>query len=65
MKERLQAYGVAGIVAYGLLNTIYYTAMFTYMWTVVYKVPRGVYGLSTSFVSWSGRLDGENSHGKS
>ncbi|CAL8464525.1 g4060 [Coccomyxa elongata] len=42
LKERLQAYGLAGIVAYGLLNTIYYTAMFTYMWTVVYKVPRGL-----------------------
>ncbi|BDA49605.1 hypothetical protein COCOBI_14-2240 [Coccomyxa sp. Obi] len=42
LKERLQAYGLAGIVAYGLLNTLYYTAMFTYMWTVVYKVPRGL-----------------------
>lgn len=40
-KSKLKAYGLAGIIAYGLLNTIYYTAMFMYMWTVVFKVPRG------------------------
>ena len=40
-KARLRGYGVAGVLAYGLLNTTYYTATFWYMWTLVYKVPRG------------------------
>jgi hypothetical protein len=40
-KENLKTYGLAGIIAYGLLNTVYYTVMFTYMWTNIFKVPRG------------------------
>ncbi|EIE19196.1 hypothetical protein COCSUDRAFT_59680 [Coccomyxa subellipsoidea C-169] len=42
LTQRLKVYGLAGVVAYGLLNTVYYTAMFTYMWTVGFKVPRGL-----------------------
>ena len=38
---RLREYGLSGILAYGLLNTIYYTATFWWMWTQVYKVPKG------------------------
>ncbi len=30
------------MLAYGMLNTIYYTATFWYMWTHVYKVPKGM-----------------------
>ena len=40
-KARLREYGLSGILAYGLLNTIYYTATFWWMWTQVYKVPKG------------------------
>ena len=41
-KARLREYGLSGVLAYGMLNTIYYTATFWYMWTHVYKVPRGM-----------------------
>lgn len=40
-KTKLREYGLSGLLAYGLLNTIYYTATFWWMWTQVYKVPRG------------------------
>ncbi|CAL5220661.1 g2707 [Coccomyxa viridis] len=41
-KARLREYGLSGVLAYGMLNTIYYTATFWYMWTHVYKVPKGI-----------------------
>ena len=40
-KTKLREYGLSGLLAYGLLNTIYYSATFWWMWTQVYKVPRG------------------------
>eukprot|EP00798_Chlamydomonas_sp_ICE-L_P004894 gene4894-34660_t len=39
--QRLQSVGVAGVVAYGLLNTLYYSLAFTIAWTTVAKVPSG------------------------
>ena len=41
LKERLGSYGSAGIVSYGLLNTLYYVSAFLFFWTQVAKVPRG------------------------
>jgi hypothetical protein len=41
LRERLAGLGVAGVVAYGLLNTLYYTAAFYFVWTYVARVPRG------------------------
>lgn len=42
LQARLQAFGLAGIVSYGLLNTMYYITAFFLFWTRVAKVPRGV-----------------------
>ncbi len=41
MKRRLGELGGAGIVAYGLLNTIYYSLAFLGGWYLVAKVPAG------------------------
>ena len=41
MKAKLQSLGLAGVLAYGILNTIYYTAAFYTIWVYVAKVPRG------------------------
>lgn len=30
--QQLQSLGLAGVVAYGLLNTLYYTAVFSVVW---------------------------------
>jgi len=38
---KLQAYGLAGVVAYGLLNTLYYSCTFLFCWFYVAKVPQG------------------------
>ncbi|KAF5836242.1 hypothetical protein DUNSADRAFT_6254 [Dunaliella salina] len=39
---KLRSLGLAGVVAYGLLNTLYYTASFLLVWTLVAKVPQGL-----------------------
>jgi hypothetical protein len=31
-RDKLAAYGVAGVVAYGILNTLYYTCAFAFAW---------------------------------
>ena len=41
MQAKLSSLGLAGVLAYGLLNTIYYTAAFFTLWVYVVKVPRG------------------------
>ena len=41
LRTQLQTYGVAGLLAYGLLNTIYYSAAFLIIWLYIVKVPRG------------------------
>jgi hypothetical protein len=41
LKARLRSYGLAGVAAYGLLNTVYYITAFLFFWTHVAKVPRG------------------------
>lgn len=41
LKARLRSYGFAGVAAYGLLTTVYYTTAFLFFWTHVAKVPRG------------------------
>lgn len=41
MQAQLQEFGVAGVVAYGLLNTLYYTCTFLFVWVYVAKVPQG------------------------
>lgn len=40
-KERLADLGLAGVGAYGLFNTVYYTAAFYFVWAYVVRVPRG------------------------
>lgn len=42
MKAQLKSLGLAGLLAYGILNTVYYTAAFYTVWMYVAKVPRGV-----------------------
>ncbi|CAG9463677.1 unnamed protein product [Pedinophyceae sp. YPF-701] len=42
MQERLSQYGAAGVIAYGLLNTLYYTCTFLFIWVYVARVPRGL-----------------------
>ena len=42
MKAKLQSLGFAGVLAYGILNTLYYTAAFYTIWVYVAKVPRGL-----------------------
>lgn len=44
-RERLAGLGLAGVVAYGLLNTLYYTAAFYFVWNYVAHVPRGAMSL--------------------
>lgn len=41
LKARLRGYGFAGVVSYGLLNTVYYVTAFLFFWTHVAKVPKG------------------------
>jgi hypothetical protein len=42
MQQQLQKYGVAGVLAYGILNTLYYTFAFLFVWLCVAKVPAGL-----------------------
>jgi hypothetical protein len=42
MGRQLQTYGLAGVLAYGLLNTAYYTSVFLLMWCFVVRVPAGL-----------------------
>jgi hypothetical protein len=42
LRERLQRYGLSGVLAYGLLNTLYYSCMFLFVWVYVAKVPSGL-----------------------
>eukprot|EP00270_Netrium_digitus_P004796 TRINITY_DN16138_c0_g1_i1.p1 TRINITY_DN16138_c0_g1~~TRINITY_DN16138_c0_g1_i1.p1 ORF type:complete len:236 (-),score=27.88 TRINITY_DN16138_c0_g1_i1:307-981(-) len=45
--ERLKAYGIAGVLSYGLLNTAYYLSAFLIVWTRVLPSP-GQLGVCTS-----------------
>lgn len=40
--RKLQDYGLAGVVAYGCLNTIYYSATFVVCWICIADVPKGL-----------------------
>lgn len=42
LRDRLKRYGLAGLLAYGLLNTAYYSCMFLFVWVYVAKVPPGL-----------------------
>jgi hypothetical protein len=42
LKDQLQRYGLAGVLAYGLLNTAYYSTMFLFVWVYVAQVPAGL-----------------------
>lgn len=41
LQAQLQSYGMSGVVAYGLCNTLYYTFAFLFIWLYVAQVPRG------------------------
>lgn len=41
LRQQLKSLGLAGVVAYGLFNTIYYTVAFLFIWIYVAKVPSG------------------------
>jgi hypothetical protein len=41
LRLQLNSYGVSGLLAYGLLNTLYYVAGFVIVWVYFAKVPRG------------------------
>lgn len=41
-RQRLEGLGLAGVVAYGILNTLYYIAAFFFVWKYVARVPRGL-----------------------
>lgn len=49
MQARLQSLGLAGVLAYGLLNTLYYTSVFFTLWVYIVKVPRGVHMWSSPY----------------
>eukprot|EP00898_Chlorokybus_atmophyticus_P005368 jgi/Chlat1/5832/Chrsp4S00493 len=58
---QLRGLGLAGVLSYGLLNTLYYTVAFLVVWTTVVKVPRslGLAGAAQRFVQvmamvWAG-----------
>lgn len=42
LRSQLATLGVAGVVAYGILNTVYYTATFHLIWRYAARVPRGL-----------------------
>lgn len=42
LQRQLKSYGMSGLVAYGLTNTIYYTFAFLFVWLYIVKVPRGL-----------------------
>ncbi len=42
LKDKIQALGIAGVAAYGLFNTLYYTFAFLFVWLYVAKVPSGL-----------------------
>ena len=41
LQQQLKSYGMAGLIAYGLCNTLYYTFAFLFIWVYIAKVPRG------------------------
>ena len=41
MRRQLQSLGLAGVLAYGMLNTLYYTTAFLSIWVWVLGAPRG------------------------
>ncbi len=41
LQKQLQSLGLAGVAAYGLLNTGYYISAFLFFWFAVAKVPAG------------------------
>jgi hypothetical protein len=41
LQDQLKALGLAGVVTYGLFNTLYYTGMFIFVWFWVLQVPSG------------------------
>jgi hypothetical protein len=41
LKQQLQSLGLAGVLAYGILNTVYYTAAFSSIWVWGMGAPRG------------------------
>jgi hypothetical protein len=41
LQQQLTSYGMAGLVAYGVLNTLYYTVAFVVYWTWVVQAERG------------------------
>jgi hypothetical protein len=43
LREQLQSLGLAGVVAYGLFNTLYYTVAFLVVWFTVANVPAGMF----------------------
>ena len=47
LQRRLKAYGMAGLVSYGICNTLYYTCAFIFIWCYIVQVPRGEGHLST------------------
>lgn len=42
LADRLRRWGVAGVAAYGVLNTLYYSAAMCIAWFFIVKVPPGV-----------------------
>lgn len=61
LQAQLKRYGLAGLLAYGLLNTLYYSSAFLFVWLYVAKVPQGlgIQGAARKFVevfalTWGG-----------
>eukprot|EP00249_Psilotum_nudum_P001025 c13289_g1_i1 orf=243-941(-) len=40
--QKLRRYGIAGVLSYGLLNTLYYLGMFLFVWLYVAPSPGGL-----------------------
>lgn len=59
--QRLKDCGLAGVVAYGMLNTAYYTSAFLFVWIYLAQAPKGLgmAGATRKFIEvfamvWSG-----------
>ena len=65
LQQQIQSYGLTGVIAYGLLNTVYYSGAFLFAWLYIFKVPAGLgpRQAATAFLSvfaavWAGAADG-------
>ncbi|KAL4458659.1 hypothetical protein ABPG75_013524 [Micractinium tetrahymenae] len=55
LQQQIQSLGLAGVTAYGLFNTLYYTCAFLFAWIYVAKVPPGQ-GMAATAKAFAGMM---------